>query len=202
MTGGNAQQAEKHAAQLRTVHRTLERVSSVVVRCKTDVKQLQREVDDLLYKEQSRGHERVAPQGASDGLAGPRCASTSHEDAAAATHLVWETRSGEPSPRCYECARDIVRKGHESGKSAHASPILAGPPCQGHACRSGRRRHATMRIITKEKRQGTAYCQSCGARARSVLEEQDTAYETAPAALRPAARDKTEGARPDSDVDG
>ena len=202
MTGGNAEQAEKHAAQLRTVQRTLERMSSVVVRCRSKVKQLQEEVDDLLYQEHSQGHERVGPENAINALPGPRCTSERHERAPAATHLVWKTRSGEPSPRCYECARDIVRTQHEEGKSAHASPILAGPPCQGHACRSGRRRHATMRIITKEKQHGTAYCQSCGARAQSVLEEQETSYETAPAALRPAPRDEAEEGRPKPDVDG
>ena len=186
MRGSETARAEKHAAQLRTIQRTLDQIASVVGACKTKVKELEEQVDSLLYEQEGRGHERAATS-ERERLAEPVCGGN-HEIAPPATQLVWKAEGGEPAPRCHECSEQLVRTEHEHGRGAHATPILAGPPCQGRSCIRSRRRHATMRIITEQNRRGTPYCRGCGDTARTVLEEQGTAYETAPAARLPIPR--------------
>ena len=180
MTNADAARTEKHAAQLRVVQQTLERISERVVKCQGEVQRLQHDVDELLYEEGGRGVERPDPSLASG--PGPRCEGTHGEETPPATHLVWKRTGTAPTARCQKCAWELIRTGREAGESPQAAPILAGPPCEGTACRKGRRRHATVRIVTEHNRAGTAYCETCAERARAVLEEQGTLHETAPAA--------------------
>ena len=184
--------SERHAAQLRCVHHTLDRALKVVLDCQEQVKRLQSEIDDLLYNEHSKGVERPAAPASFQPLQAPECGGEHQGVRPPATHLVWEHRDGQPVARCYDCARSITLAERTDGARPHASPILAGPPCRGSRCRTGRRRHATMRVITEHNRRGIPYCDPCGERALSVLEEQGVLYETAGGVPRPVERPQSE----------